>query len=365
MSSWPSYFYPRSPCGERLFRPRSGQAYADFYPRSPCGERLGSYHFLVFHHAISIHALLAESDRKRNAAVTRPKRISIHALLAESDVHHKQHITPHNVFLSTLSLRRATSALQSLAGPGRYFYPRSPCGERPPRMISSIRSISISIHALLAESDSFRDQFTYSLSIFLSTLSLRRATFDHLQICLQAGISIHALLAESDITAPTSSGKREDFYPRSPCGERPSKTIQGSLSVYFYPRSPCGERPVRVVRTCWSPYFYPRSPCGERHGQDVLLPAALEFLSTLSLRRATKKPPLIVSANPPYFYPRSPCGERPGNASGIHTHWISIHALLAESDALIPHQQKCGNRFLSTLSLRRATVTNNARNTKL
>ena len=127
-------------------------------------------------HEISIHALLAESDRKRNAAVTRPKRISIHALLAESDVHHKQHITPHNVFLSTLSLRRATSALQSLAGPGRYFYPRSPCGERPPRMISSIRSISISIHALLAESDSFRDQFTYSLSIFLSTLSLRRAT---------------------------------------------------------------------------------------------------------------------------------------------------------------------------------------------
>ena len=153
---------------------------------------------------ISIHALLAESDRKRNAAVTRPKRISIHALLAESDVHHKQHITPHNVFLSTLSLRRATSALQSLAGPGRYFYPRSPCGERPPRMISSIRSISI---------------------------------------------SIHALLAESDITAPTSSGKREDFYPRSPCGERPSKTIQGSLSVYFYPRSPCGERQY-IISKC-------------------------------------------------------------------------------------------------------------------
>ena len=34
---------------------------------------------------------------------------------------------------------------------------------------------------------------------------------------------------------------------------------------------------------------------------------------------------------------------------------ISIHALLAESDALVPHQQKSGDRFLSTLSLRRAT----------
>ena len=203
-------------------------------------------------------------------------------------MHHKQHITPHNVFLSTLSLRRATSALQSLAGPGRYFYPRSPCGERPPRMISSIRSISISIHALLAESDSFRDQFTYSLSIFLSTLSLRRATFDHLQICLQAGISIHALLAESDITAPTSSGKREDFYPRSPCGERPSKTIQGSLSVYFYPRSPCGERQY-IISKCERGGIFLSTLSLRRatraRGTHLLEPI---FLSTLSLRRATR-----------------------------------------------------------------------------
>ena len=34
------------------------------------------------------------------------------------------------------------------------FYPRSPCGERPDMAVSYSKSIKISIHALLAESDS-------------------------------------------------------------------------------------------------------------------------------------------------------------------------------------------------------------------
>ena len=34
-----------------------------------------------------------------------------------------------------------------------YFYPRSPCGERRPYLQWCHHSISISIHALLAESD--------------------------------------------------------------------------------------------------------------------------------------------------------------------------------------------------------------------
>ena len=42
------------------------------------------------------------------------------------------------------------------------------------------------------------------------------------------------------------------FYPRPPCGERPS-TSQGSIRVMdnFYPRPPCGERlsAVAIVTT--------------------------------------------------------------------------------------------------------------------
>ena len=35
------------------------------------------------------------------------------------------------------------------------------------------------------------------------------------------------------------------------------------------------------------PYFYPRSPCGERPVEGLQLMQDMEFLSTLSLRRAT------------------------------------------------------------------------------
>ena len=55
-------------------------------------------------------------------------------------------------------------------------------------------------------------------------------------------ISIHALLAESDAIHNAEINKHDDFYPRSPCGER----LNGiGLIVHigdFYPRSPCGER---------------------------------------------------------------------------------------------------------------------------
>ena len=56
----------------------------DFNPRSPCGERraIGAPHTLTAQ--ISIHALLAESDYVRLIVGTQ-QSISIHALLAESD----------------------------------------------------------------------------------------------------------------------------------------------------------------------------------------------------------------------------------------------------------------------------------------
>ena len=102
--------------------------------------------------------------------------ISIHALLAESDVS-----------------KRATPARHP------YFYPRSPCGERLLCGRLEVVYLHISIHALLAESD-FNGREAFAALLF---------------------ISIHALLAESD---PASRGKGmqcRNFYPRSPCGERP------------------------------------------------------------------------------------------------------------------------------------------------
>ena len=61
------------------------------------------------------------------------------------------------------------------------FYPRSPCGERLNSSYGALDGASISIHALLAESD---------VQIVV--------------VVMHALISIHALLAESDSTFPGS-----------------------------------------------------------------------------------------------------------------------------------------------------------------
>ena len=55
-------FYPRSPCGERRLEFCDTAQHTYFYPRSPCGERPDIPPNLDADHAISIHALLAESD---------------------------------------------------------------------------------------------------------------------------------------------------------------------------------------------------------------------------------------------------------------------------------------------------------------
>ena len=81
----------------------------NFYPRSPCGERRLNLPSKPIDKNISIHALLAESDRSAHPDIRQRDAISIHALLAESDF--DQLITQPEklVFLSTLSLRRATN----------------------------------------------------------------------------------------------------------------------------------------------------------------------------------------------------------------------------------------------------------------
>ena len=169
-----------------------------FYPRSPCGERPGERTSIKPIFRISIHALLAESDTLLLCSSFMPSQ-----------------------FLSTLSLRRATVNREHQNHLTLHFYPRSPCGERPLTDDVSTGGEVISIHALLAESDTSSVNVSASGSTFLSTLSLRRATINGCnpdfegklflstlslrratlapkQNPTQKAISIHALLAESD-----------------------------------------------------------------------------------------------------------------------------------------------------------------------
>ena len=123
----------------------------NFYPRSPCGERLyGPILPIIF-------------------------RI---------------------LFLSTLSLRRATTS-ERLFIPSHYFYPRSPCGERLHYDNYNLHCVEISIHALLAESDHYDNYNLHCVEISIHAL-LAESDASWSFVARKGRISIHALLAESD-----------------------------------------------------------------------------------------------------------------------------------------------------------------------
>ena len=192
------------------------------------------------------------------------------------------------------------------------FYPRSPCGERlvppmsllcPSPFLSTlslrratcpsdvpVMSLTISIHALLAESDEF-----------LATLGkLRRK------------ISIHALLAESDAFLPadrmshqeflsTLSLRRatrvidiinnviDDFYPRSPCGERLVPRVKGGERYIISIHALLAESDPSFCGLASNAGISIHALLAESdHPQTSNHPHNTKFLSTLSLRRATK-----------------------------------------------------------------------------
>ena len=151
-------------------------------------------------------------------------------------------------------------------GDYEHFYPRSPCGERRLQAHQGQKAQDISIHALLAESDP--TFIVYSI--------------------IDKCISIHALLAESDVEIFPDFTHLPDFYPRSPCGERPGPVRLWKrgykISIHALLAESDGSiRPHRLGRGD----FYPRSPCGERLATASPILIFVEFLSTLSLRRAT------------------------------------------------------------------------------
>ena len=171
------------------------------------------------------------------------------------------------IFLSTLSLRRATGIIDIINNIINDFYPRSPCGERPEAVTTLEGGSDISIHALLAESDTTITIICIALKKFLSTLSLRRATDTSSLMQCQvkflstlslrratarresrqqpAGISIHALLAESDEPATRRNNKNNIFLSTLSLRRATNCTSIGRPKrLYFYPRSPCGERPT-------------------------------------------------------------------------------------------------------------------------
>ena len=213
--------------------------------------------------------------------------------------------------------------------------------------------------------------------IFLSTLSLRRATSLNLPSRPIDKISIHALLAESDAPPYKYNDKSKNFYPRSPCGERLSnnsrrKTRPQFLSTLSLRRATVGasesalagnisihallaESDARSGGRGWIYlYFYPRSPCGERRTVLELqcVPGRISIHALLAesdLQESYLLPLQLISIHALL------AESDKAQTLKIAPLSISIHALLAESDFRRSFLFNHYNLFLSTLSLRRAT----------
>ncbi len=216
---------------------------------------------------------------------------------------------------------------------------------------------------------------------FLSTLSLRRAT-DGWESSGKFLIFLSTLsLRRATITAGPGMTTSRNFYPRSPCGERPLKCVlpwmtsrflstlslrrathhraQGDQLRHISIHALLAEsdylvgghhRPQSHISIhallaesdkgiCFNAqvpkHFYPRSPCGERPFAAPWCMSRDDFYPRSPCGERLSD--LVIASDIMHFYPRSPCGERQYIFSGNNQYiCISIHALLAESD---PHNR--------------------------
>ena len=193
----PSYFYPRSPCGER--RRPDGQhnrhwrisIHVPLAGNVVAVPRKGSIYSLQF---LSTFPLRGTSGVVM--CPCRHKHISIHVPLAGNVLCIMYLLKCRPLFLSTFPLRGTSfcarlgcsrrthfyprspcgerQSLATLSPPGLpYFYPRSPCGERRRGCFIPARDIGISIHVPLAGNVLSPFPRGERAAAFLSTFPLR------------------------------------------------------------------------------------------------------------------------------------------------------------------------------------------------
>ena len=262
-SSSSSSFNPRTPCGVRQKKTEQAAVIDTFqsthslrsatrwiltasFPvmfqsthslRSATAGQPGNGSLRVFQSTHSLRSATVRECSKRS-----PHGVSIHALLAECDRRGEGSDSRHGCFnpRTPCGVRLKSPAFTWKLWS---FNPRTPCGVRPFFSFPFFSLSNVSIHALLAECDTsmrFMNTSVFSfnprtpcgvrlltarstlrMKRFQSTHSLRSATVIPRLLGFDLVVSIHALLAECDPphgwrTCPPSS-----FNPRTPCGVRP------------------------------------------------------------------------------------------------------------------------------------------------
>ena len=111
--------------------------------------------------------------------------------------------------------------------------------------------ILISIHALLAESDITLQYAHHFPALFLSTLSLRRATdfglaIRHMDIQFLSTLS----LRRATVALERIFKGIHNFYPRSPCGERPQFRLRRVSHEVFLSTLSLRRATILAFKTC-------------------------------------------------------------------------------------------------------------------
>ena len=237
---------------------------------------------------ISIHALLAESDRRtKNNCIDYSEFLSTLSLRRATPPWGCTRVILI-IFLSTLSLRRATSKPRRLKSRRCVISIHALLAESDVATLGAAPPAPISIHALLAESDLSLAYPDMIICTFLSTLSLRRATLYVITVPSNNAFLSTLSLRRATNQQPDGTTSTTYFYPRSPCGERRNESSEDTNNGRFL--STLSLRRATsfcYAGDCATTYFYPRSPCGERPDPFRLVSQGRGFLSTLSLRRAT------------------------------------------------------------------------------
>ena len=263
----------------------------------------------TFLYEVSIHALLAECDRRNNSTNNITMGFNPRTPCGVRPGSMIVSVSPVG-FQSTHSLRSATKtpsyfvyddyvSIHALLAECDYTQPAC-----PPRS-------GVSIHALLAECDILptgeiaplvKFQSTHSLRSatgagwsrlnplirFQSTHSLRSATYSCLELVEAAEVSIHALLAECDSGGNGRALTDESFNPRTPCGVRPSLSYHSKLCTTFQSTHSLRSATLLPVLTgavkTVSIHALLAECDGDKREEDRIL---LRFQSTHSLRSAT------------------------------------------------------------------------------
>ena len=260
------------------------------------------------------------------------------------------------VFQPTLPARGATQPAPRDLLIRLDFNPRSPRGERPDgqRIHAAFQRFQPTLPARGATDVGARE---HRHNAFQPTLPARGATHAVDVLLLPGAISTHAPREGSDQGPALHRRRGCNFNPRSPRGERPTRSTFSFFPALFQPTLPArGATILPPIHLPHAHYFNPRSPRGERPWAATASVQTLPHFNPRSPRGERRSAGRWARSNTRYFNPRSPRGERPHGLDSFSSFRTFQPTLPARgATPFVQFVGRGGCRFQPTLPARGAT----------